>query len=65
MKNIDQFKGKKVLVLVLRKVVMPLPSYSFAWGDVTVNDASPEEGNKEAAALRSKGNSSHLWGSSS
>ena len=55
MKNANQFNGMKILVLGLRKVAMQRQLYCMRWCHVTVNDASPEEGNEEAAELRSKG----------
>lgn len=56
MKNTEQFKGEKILVLGLAKSGYAAAKLLHSLGaDVTVNDASPEEGNEEAAALRSEG----------
>lgn len=56
MKNTEQFKGKKILVLGLAKSGYAAAKLLHSLGaDVTVNDASPEEGNKEAAALTLEG----------
>lgn len=53
MKNTEQFKGKKILVLGLAKSGYAAAKLLHSLGaDVTVNDASPEEGNEEAASLR-------------
>ncbi|WP_339249549.1 UDP-N-acetylmuramoyl-L-alanine--D-glutamate ligase [Sporosarcina sp. FSL W8-0480] len=56
MENRDQFKGKKVLVLGLAKSGFAAADLLHSLGaEVLVNDSSPEEGNKEALSLRSKG----------
>lgn len=56
MKNANQFNGMKILVLGLAKSGCAASSLLHASGaHVTVNDASPEAGNEEAAELRSKG----------
>ena len=56
MKNTEQFKGKKILILGLAKSGYAAAKLLHSLGaDVTVNDASSEEGNEEAAALRSEG----------
>ena len=53
MKDVNQFKGMKILVLGLAKSGYAAANLLHATGaDVTVNDASPEEGNEEATALR-------------
>ena len=55
MKNTEQFKGKKILILGLAKSGYAAAKLLHSLGaDITVNDASPEEGNEEAAALRSE-----------
>lgn len=52
MKNIAQFKGKKILVLGLAKSGYAAAKLLHSLGaEVTVNDASPLENNQEAAAL--------------
>ncbi|KXH79898.1 UDP-N-acetylmuramoyl-L-alanine--D-glutamate ligase [Sporosarcina sp. HYO08] len=56
MKNVYQFKGLNILVLGLAKSGFAAAKLLHALGaNVTVNDASPEEGNKEAAELGEKG----------
>ncbi|WP_252503682.1 UDP-N-acetylmuramoyl-L-alanine--D-glutamate ligase [Sporosarcina sp. Marseille-Q4943] len=51
-----EFKGKKVLVLGLAKSGFAAAELLHSLGaDVVVNDSSPEKGNAEAQALRSKG----------
>ncbi|MFJ7933052.1 UDP-N-acetylmuramoyl-L-alanine--D-glutamate ligase [Sporosarcina sp. NPDC096371] len=56
MKNVDQFNGMKVLVLGLAKSGFAASKLLHSAGaHVTVNDASPDEGNEEAAALRLEG----------
>ena len=56
MKNTSQFKDKKILVLGLAKSGFAAAKLLHSLGaDVLVNDASPEEGNKEAMDLRSMG----------
>ena len=65
MKNVNQFKGMKILVLGLAKSGYAAAKlFHSAGADVTVNDASPEEGNEEAAALRSERYSCYLRRSS-
>jgi UDP-N-acetylmuramoylalanine--D-glutamate ligase len=55
-KDANQFNGKKVLVLGLAKSGYAASKLLHAAGaSVTVNDASPEEGNVEAAALLTEG----------
>ncbi|MCZ2257112.1 UDP-N-acetylmuramoyl-L-alanine--D-glutamate ligase [Sporosarcina sp. G11-34] len=55
MKNTEQFKHKKILVLGLAKSGYAAAKLLHSLGAVvTVNDSSPEEGNEEAAALRSE-----------
>jgi UDP-N-acetylmuramoylalanine--D-glutamate ligase len=55
-KNAKQFSGMKILVLGLAKSGCAASALLHAAGArVTVNDASPEAGNEEAAELRSKG----------
>lgn len=52
MKNIAQFKGKKILVLGLAKSGYAAAKLLHSLGaEVTVNDSSPLEDNQEAAAL--------------
>ncbi|MDN4607552.1 UDP-N-acetylmuramoyl-L-alanine--D-glutamate ligase [Sporosarcina highlanderae] len=52
----NQFKGKKVLVLGLAKSGYAAADLLHSLGaNVLVNDFSPEEGNKEAHALRANG----------
>lgn len=56
MKNVQQFKNQKILVLGLAKSGYAAAKLLHSLGaDVTVNDYSPEEGNAEAKALLSKG----------
>ncbi len=56
MKNVNQFKGMKILVLGLAKSGFAAAKLLHSAGaNVTVNDASPEDGNEEAAALRLEG----------
>lgn len=56
MKNIDYFKAKKVLVLGLAKSGYAAAKLLHSLGAiVTVNDASPEQGNEEAKVLRAEG----------
>jgi UDP-N-acetylmuramoylalanine--D-glutamate ligase len=55
-KDVNQFKGMKILVLGLAKSGYAATKLLHTAGAfVTVNDASPEEGNEEAAALLSEG----------
>ncbi|WP_172369770.1 UDP-N-acetylmuramoyl-L-alanine--D-glutamate ligase [Sporosarcina jiandibaonis] len=55
MKSTLQFKDKKVLVLGLAKSGYAVAKLLNLLGaDITVNDSSPEKGNKEAAELRSE-----------
>lgn len=56
MKNTTQFKGKKILVLGLAKSGYAAAKLLHTFGaEVIVNDASPLEGNEEAAALLAEG----------
>lgn len=56
MKNIEQFKGKKVLVLGLAKSGYAAAKLLHSFGaEVIVNDGAPDEGNELATALRSDG----------
>ncbi|GEN82112.1 UDP-N-acetylmuramoylalanine--D-glutamate ligase [Sporosarcina luteola] len=56
MRNQNEFVGKKVLVLGLAKSGFAAAELLHSLGaNVLVNDSSPEEGNKEAEVLRSKG----------
>ena len=56
MKNVDQFTGLKVLVLGLAKSGSAAAQLLHSLGAIVmVNDASPDEGNEEAAALRLEG----------
>lgn len=56
MKNIEQFNGKKVLVLGLAKSGYAAAKLLHSFGaEVTVNDGSPDDGNELAASLRSEG----------
>ena len=56
MKNVEQFKGMRILVLGLAKSGYAATKLLHdAGANVVVNDAAPEEGNEEAAALRLKG----------
>ena len=52
----NEFKGKKFLVLGLAKSGYAAADLLHSLGAfVVVNDSSPEAGNEEAKALRSKG----------
>lgn len=56
MKNVTQFKNKKILVLGLAKSGYAAAKLLYSLGaEVTVNDFSPEEGNAEAKALIDEG----------
>lgn len=56
MKNLDQFKGQKILVLGLAKSGYAAATLLHSLGaEVVVNDASPLENNKEAKALLEQG----------
>ncbi len=56
MKNTEQFKGKKVLVLGLAKSGYAAAKFLHSVGaEVTVNDASPLENNQEAELLIKEG----------
>ena len=56
MREVNQFEGMKVLVLGLAKSGYAAAGLLHATGaDVTVNDASPAEGNAEATALSKQG----------
>lgn len=56
MKNTAQFKGRRILVLGLAKSGYAAARLLHSLGaDVTVNDASPLENNKEASALFEEG----------
>lgn len=56
MKNIDQFKGQKILVLGLAKSGYAAAELLHSMGaEVIVNDASPLDNNKEAEALLKEG----------
>lgn len=56
MKNIEQFKGKRVLVVGLAKSGMAAAGLLHRLGaDVVVNDSKPLEGNEEAAELQAQG----------
>ncbi|CAM3086761.1 UDP-N-acetylmuramoyl-L-alanine--D-glutamate ligase [Filibacter tadaridae] len=56
MKDVNQFKGMKVLVLGLAKSGYAAAHLLRSLGAVvTVNDAKPEEGNAEAASLKEEG----------
>ncbi|WP_318615533.1 UDP-N-acetylmuramoyl-L-alanine--D-glutamate ligase [Sporosarcina sp. YIM B06819] len=56
MENVNQFKGMKVLILGLAKSGCAASRLLHSLGaTVLVNDASPEDGNEEAAALRIEG----------
>jgi UDP-N-acetylmuramoylalanine--D-glutamate ligase len=56
MKDLKQFEGMKILVLGLAKSGLATTNLLHSAGaSLTVNDASPEEGSEEVAALRLKG----------
>ncbi|MHA6258616.1 UDP-N-acetylmuramoyl-L-alanine--D-glutamate ligase [Sporosarcina sp. CAU 1771] len=56
MKDVEQFSGKKILVLGLAKSGYAAAKLLHSLGaEVTVNDFSPEEGNAEAIMLRTDG----------
>jgi len=56
MKDVEQFKGKKVLVLGLAKSGYATAKLLHSFGaEVTVNDGSPEAGNELVVKLRSEG----------
>ncbi len=56
MKNVNQFKGKHILVLGLAKSGFAATNLLNTLGaKISVNDASPEGDNKDIAELRSKG----------
>lgn len=56
MKNTEQFKNQKILVLGLSKSGFAAAKLLHSLGAVvTVNDYSPEEGNAEAKALQTEG----------
>jgi UDP-N-acetylmuramoylalanine--D-glutamate ligase len=55
MKSTLQFENKKILILGLAKSGYAVAKLLNSLGaDITVNDSSPEEGNKEAAELRAE-----------
>lgn len=56
MKNIEQFIGKRVLVVGLAKSGLATAGLLRRLGaEVVVNDAKPLEGNEEAAELQAQG----------
>lgn len=56
MKNVEQFKGKKILILGLAKSGFAAAKLLHSFGaDVTVNDGAPDNGSELVAGLRSVG----------
>ncbi len=65
MREVNQFEGKKVLVLGLGEKRICSGGFAPCTGaDVVVNDSSPAEGNEEATAFKQARDCSHLRRSS-